>query len=115
VSVSRFNGTFDPFRRLACDSRDNVAGREGDARGRHASAAARLRLSAARVRGHRFDPFNDVIALSPFEATALQAGGSIVAKFADSVGVYARGSYITNVGGAFREVVTGQFGVRVTW
>jgi hypothetical protein len=39
----------------------------------------------------------------------------VVAKLTDRFGVYARGSYSTNVGGGFRETIGGQLGLRATW
>jgi outer membrane autotransporter protein len=60
--------------------------------------------------------FNDVFTLpTAFEGTSLEISGGVVAKLADRFGVYARGSYSTNVGGNFRETIGGQLGLRVTW
>ena len=60
--------------------------------------------------------FNDVFTLpTTFEGTSLEISGGVTARLTDRFGVYARGSYGTNVGGAFRETIGGQLGLRATW
>jgi len=60
--------------------------------------------------------FNDSFLLpTPFEATALELGGGIVARVNDHLGAYARGSYTTNVDGNFRQAWQGTGGLRFTW
>jgi outer membrane autotransporter protein len=118
----RFDPTADPFSRLTFQLDDSLVGRLG------------LRLEGeTRMYGVRLQPFvlanlwygfggidstvfNDTVALAtPFQGTSLELSGGVVARFADQVGIYARGSYSTNVGGSFRQTIGGQLGVRVNW
>jgi outer membrane autotransporter protein len=118
----QFDLAADPFTTLTFNLDDSFVGRFG------------LRLEGeVNVNGTRLQPFvlanlwhgfqgtdstvfNDVVTLpTPFQATALEIGGGVVAKFTDRFGLYARGSYTTNIGGMFREAIGGQFGVRVSW
>lgn len=119
---TRFDPTADPFTTLSFNLEDNFTGRFGlRLEGDTSFNGVRLQPFAIANLWHAFQGtdstvFNDTVTFAtPFEATAFEIGGGIVAKFAESLGVYARGTYTTNVGGNYREAIKGQMGLRATW
>ena len=118
----QFDPSADPFTTLRFNLADNVVGRigarlEGDMK----VAGARVQPYALVNLWHVFSAtdstlYNSVFTLpTQFEASALAVGGGIAARVNDRLGVYARGSYTTNVGGSFRQTYQGTGGLRVTW
>ena len=118
----RFDPVADPFTTLQFGLDDNLVGRIG------LRAEADVRVNGARLQPfaianlwHAFagidsTVFNNVATLlTPFEATALEVGGGIVARLSENHGVYARATYTTNLGGAYRETIKAQFGARIIW
>ena len=118
----RVDPASDPFTTLKFGLDDSFIGRfglrlEGDTRVNGVQLQPFVLANLWRAFGGTdLTVFNDVFALpTPFEGTSLEISGGVVAKLADRFGVYARGSYSTNVGGGFRETIGGQLGMRATW
>jgi outer membrane autotransporter protein len=118
----RFDDAFDPFTTLKFGLDDSFTGRFGlRLEGTTSVNGVTLQPFVLANLWHAFGGtdqtvFNDVFTLpTPFKATSLEVSGGVVAKFAESFGIYARGSYSHNVGGNFRETIGGQLGVRFMW
>lgn len=119
----RFDPTADRFSTLRYDLDDSFTGRVGLRLQSEATVAPGVRLQFHLLtnlwqafKGTDATIFNHAVSLqTPFEARALEYGSGIVLRFGERAGVFAQGSYTTNLGGAYRETIQGTGGVRFTW
>jgi outer membrane autotransporter protein len=118
-----FEQTADPFTTLRYNLDDSLFGRVGLRLQNEAVAAPGVRLQFHLLtnlwqafKGTDASVFNNAVTLqTPFEARALEYGGGVVLRFGNRAGIFAQGSYTTNLGGAYRETIQGTAGVRFTW
>ncbi len=59
--------------------------------------------------------FNSTRISTDFGHTSLELGGGVAAQLSPRFGVYAGGSYTTNLGGDYRQGFTGNVELRITW
>lgn len=119
---TNFDKGRDPYSTLSFDLEDNIIGRLGLRleknmwfKKKHLQPFLIANLWHT-FNGSNHTVFNDLISLpTSYQRTALELGGGIVAKFTKHTGLYARGSYTTNLGHEEQEIAKGQLGLRIIW